>query len=242
MKGALQLVLFDLGNTLLHDDPHAWPLVYRRAEGALWNSLRLAGVSSTPAELYGGPDSLLNYYYDLREPALEEPGIARILEGLLAQHEELVSQANQRAALDVMYSQTQSNWFVEDDAAPTLEALRAEGLRLGAVSNGADDLNAQQLVEKAGLREYLDLVLSSAAFGLRKPHPAIFQAALDHFGASAESAAMVGDSYEADIVGAHALGLKTVWVTRRVRRDPAGMPVRPDFEVKALGDIPALMR
>lgn len=242
MKGTLQVVLFDLGNTLLHDDPASWQHVYRRAEAALWKSLRLAGVRSGPKELYAGHDSLLNYYYNLREPALEEPGMARVLADLLNQHQVRVSEATLRAALDEMYSETQRNWYVEDDAGPTFATLRGEGLRLGAVSNGADDVNARQLLEKAGLGEYLDLVLSSAAFGWRKPHPGIFQAALRHFGVAAESAAMVGDSYEADIVGAHALGLRTFWITRRVRRAPANMPVPPDFEIKALSEIPALVR
>jgi HAD superfamily hydrolase (TIGR01549 family) len=241
MKGPLQVVLFDLGNTLLHDDPAAWPRVYRRAEAALWNALELAGVRSTPAELYGSHDSLLNYYYDLREPALEEPGMARVLEGLLTEHHIVVSQLSLRSALNAMYSQTQGNWFLEADAAPTLAVLRAKGLRLGTVSNGADDLNAHQLLEKAGLRDYFDLVLSSAAFGWRKPHRGIFQAALDHFGASAERVAMVGDSYEADVLGANALGLKTVWITRRVRQRPTRMPVRPDFVVEALSEVPALI-
>ena len=113
MKKAPQVVLFDLGNTLLHDDPAAWPEVYRRAEAALWNALRVAGVKSTPAELYAGHDSLLNYYYNLREPALEEPGMARVLERQLTAHHLPLSEPNLRAALNAMYSQTQSNWFMK---------------------------------------------------------------------------------------------------------------------------------
>jgi HAD superfamily hydrolase (TIGR01662 family) len=238
MRPRLQVVLFDLGNTLLYDDPAKWPEIYRLAEAALWDSLEQAGVRSTPGALYGPYETLLSYYYNLREPKLEEPGMARVLRGLLARHNILLPDLSLRTALDAMYSRTQANWYPEDDAIPTMEALRAKGLRLGLVSNGADDPNAHQLLEKAGLQGFFELVLSSASFGWRKPHPGIFRAALDHFGAPPEQVAMVGDSYEADILGAHAVGLNTIWLTRRAGNAPASIPIAPDLEVKALSEIP----
>jgi HAD superfamily hydrolase (TIGR01509 family) len=242
MKPALQVALFDLGNTLLYDIPEAWPEVYARAEVALWSALRRAGVRVTPGALYDHNESLLRYYYRLRQSDLEEPGMARVLQALLLRQNIGISEQNLQAALRSMYAVTQTNWFPEEDAASTAEALRGKGLRLGAVSNGADDLNARQLLAKAGLRPYFEYIVTSAAFGWRKPHPGIFRAALDHFGVPAELAVMVGDTYEADILGAHAVGLNTIWITRRVRQVPPAIPIEPDFTVVSLNDVAALIR
>jgi putative hydrolase of the HAD superfamily len=241
MKHPPQVVLFDLGNTLLYDDPDAWPEVYRRAEQALWNALHEAGVRTSPDALYAKSGSLLKYYYGLRQSDLQEPGMAPTLEALLRRQGIHISHESLQAALSSMYTVTQSNWHSEEDAVPTLAALRDRGIPLGALSNGADDRNARQLLEKAGLTPFFDLVLSSAAFGWRKPHEGIFRAALARFESPAERVVMVGDSYEADILGAHRAGLATIWITRRIRHVPAIMPVKPDFTVHTLSEIPALI-
>jgi putative hydrolase of the HAD superfamily len=63
----------------------------------------------------------------------------------------------------------------------------------------------------------VDVALGSGAHGKTKPHPAIFEAALDQLGVTAEEAAMVGDSPEDDIEGALALGMRAFLVDREGR-------------------------
>jgi putative hydrolase of the HAD superfamily len=237
---SVRVAFFDLGNTLLFDkDP--WEALYRRADEALWRSLRASGVSASAAQIYGEHETLFDYYYALRQNDLDEPGIAPVLRGLLSRRNIVVPEAGLRAALRSMYAVTQANWYIEDDAVPTLETLKERGLRLGAISNGADDENTQTLINRTGIRPYFEFIISSAAFGKRKPHPGIFRVALDHLQAPPEQTVMVGDTYEADIVGAHDMGMHSIWVTRRVRKSPARMEVRPDAVVARLGEIPALL-
>jgi HAD superfamily hydrolase (TIGR01509 family) len=146
-----------------------------------------------------------------------------------------------RAAMRAMYAVTQSNWHPEEDAIPTLRTLREGGFHTGLVSNAADDENTQVLIDKGGFRPYLEYVLSSAAFGRRKPHPGIFRAALDHFQVAAARAVMIGDSYEADVSGGHGAGLNTIWITRRARELPPTEPVAADAIVSTLREIPELV-
>ena len=61
-----------------------------------------------------------------------------------------------------------------------------------------------------GLADAIDAVASSHSVGWRKPHPAIFQRALDLTGARAEETVMVGDRLDADVAGAQALGMRAV--------------------------------
>jgi len=131
---------------------------------------------------------------------------------------------------------------VEEDAIPTLATLKSQGFRIGAVTNGADNDNSQALIDKGGVRPYLEYIVSSAVYGKRKPHPSIFRAALQYFGLPATKAVMIGDDYEADIVGAGGAGLRSIWITRRVSNPgPIRPEARPVAVVSTLSEIPALL-
>ena len=240
MISGADVILFDLGNTLFYDDPRAWPKVYRRAEAALWRVLRESGVRVAPAIVYGAPETLLSHYYALRGSGVQEPGTHRILSALLAPHAPNVSDATITHALRAMYAVTQRNWKVERDAASTLKTLHRRGFRIGAVSNGSDHWNALELLDRARLHRYFELVLTSAAHGRRKPDQSIFQAALDHFHVEASRAVMIGDSYEADILGAGNLGIRTIWITRRVTLTNVRVTTEPDATLPSLSGVPAL--
>jgi putative hydrolase of the HAD superfamily len=97
-----------------------------------------------------------------------------------------------------------------DDVAPTLESLRARGLKVGLLSNTARDLDA--FVEHHGL--VVDAVLTSRTHGKTKPHETIFRRMLELLDVTADEAAMVGDTVEDDIEGARAVGMQAVLVDR----------------------------
>lgn len=238
---SVKVVLFDVGNTLLFDDPAAWPRVYRRAEAALWRELHRAGATIRPEILYGKPDTLLGHYYALRGTGIVEPGMLHVLAGLLEKQGLALPDASVARALRAMYAVTQTNWKIEQDAPATLRELERRGFRLGVISNVSDDENARELLGKAGLHKFFETVLTSAAHGRRKPDPGIFQEALNHFEVEPRHAVMIGDSYDADILGASAVGLRTIWITRRSPQ--AGTPTRvvPDAEVSSLAEVPALL-
>jgi HAD superfamily hydrolase (TIGR01662 family) len=241
MKHDIKVIFFDLGNTLIFDNPASWADVYLRAEQSLWSSLHKFGVNSSTHALFGEYNTLLDYYYNLRWGKLEEPGIGMVLKELLYKHKIHLSDENLNSALRSMYAVTQTNWYLEDDAIATLQALLESNYRLGIISNGSDDLNTYELLEKVNLRSYFEFILSSAAFGKRKPHPAIFRAGLDHFKIPPDQTVMVGDTYEADILGARQLGMNTIWITRRHHSSPADQLILGDEVASRLSEIPALL-
>ena len=106
-----------------------------------------------------------------------------------------------------------------EDALPALAALREHGVKIGLISNGSRDLD--EFVSHHGLDA--DCAIGSRAFGRTKPHPEIFRHALALLGVEPEEAAMIGDSYEDDIEGARALGMKAFLLDRDGRR-----PDEPD--------------
>jgi HAD superfamily hydrolase (TIGR01549 family) len=102
------------------------------------------------------------------------------------------------------------NFELFEDALPVLEELREAKLKIGLVSNGIRDLT--QFV--AHHRLDVDAIVDSRSHGRVKPHPTIFQAALELLGAAPAEAVMVGDSLEEDVEGARALGMRAILIDR----------------------------
>jgi putative hydrolase of the HAD superfamily len=118
------------------------------------------------------------------------------------------------------------------DAGPALRELRALGARLVVASNW--DYTLPAVLERVGLRELVDGVVTSAEVGAAKPDRRFFEAALRAAGCRADDAVYVGDSPTNDYAGARAAGLRAVLV----RRDAAA----GDGEsVARLTELPALL-
>ena len=85
------------------------------------------------------------------------------------------------------------------------------GLKLGLVSNAFDPgWLLHRDLEQMGLAERLDFSVFSSEVGMRKPHPAIFERALEALEVEPENALFVGDRLFEDVRGAAELGMTTV--------------------------------
>jgi HAD superfamily hydrolase (TIGR01662 family) len=227
-------LLFDLGGTLMHARGD-WNLVHRHADDALVRRLAEHGIA-LESRIFR---ERLHDYYARRDKDHQETTyhfVLRELLGVLGYRE--IPEAVLRSALDALYAVTQRNWELEEDALPVLASLRARGHRLGILSNAGDDQDVQQIVAGFGIRDFFDFVLTSAKCFYRKPHPRAFELALAHWNANPREAAMVGDSLEADIQGAHQLRMHTIWITRRAEFTEGQLrSVRPEFSIRALGEL-----
>jgi putative hydrolase of the HAD superfamily len=104
---------------------------------------------------------------------------------------------------------------VYEDTVPALERLKAAGLRVGIVSNHVWRL--PEVIDGLGLGPYVDHVLTSARVGYRKPHPAIYRAALEAVAVPAAAALFVGDSISHDVDGPRAAGMRAQLIDRTAR-------------------------
>jgi HAD superfamily hydrolase (TIGR01662 family) len=123
-----------------------------------------------------------------------------------------------------------------DDVKPALERLHAQGLRLGLISNTHRCLDTFQ--NHFEIEAFIAGAISSSEHGYMKPHPSIFEAALDEVGVAASEAVMVGDSLTHDVGGARQLGMEAVLLDR------SGETRSPDHEVTvitSLSELPALV-
>jgi putative hydrolase of the HAD superfamily len=115
-----------------------------------------------------------------------------------------------------------ANWHVFPDVEPTLEALRARGLVIGAVSNWVWQL--PELLHALELVSHFDFIAASARVGFEKPHPEIFRWALEQARVEPGEAIHVGDHLDADVSGARGVGIEAVLIDRRDRFVPADLP------------------
>ncbi len=81
---------------------------------------------------------------------------------------------------------------------------------LHIITNGFEEVQFLKL-NNSGIKKYFSTITTSEEVGLKKPHPSVFQTALTKASALPQKSIMVGDSFEADILGAENAGMHTLF-------------------------------
>ncbi|HXG75070.1 MAG TPA: HAD family hydrolase [Gaiellaceae bacterium] len=220
----LRAVLFDVDFTLFRPGPELGPEGYRRLG-------ERHGLSLDPARYEQARAQAIESLQGERELVHDDEVWVAFTERIVLGMGGDAAGARACAVEMVGLWERHENFALYDDALPALEALRGHGLRIGLVSNGQRDL--EEFAAHHGLR--VDALVGSRAHGRVKPHPSIFESALSALGTAAEETAMVGDSYEDDIKGARALGMRAILLDRDGRR-----PEEPD-RIETLLALPAAL-
>jgi putative hydrolase of the HAD superfamily len=99
-----------------------------------------------------------------------------------------------------------------DETRAVLAELRSRGVTLAICSNWDWDL--EEAIEAAGLTGIVDVTVSSAWVGARKPHRRMYDAVLDRIGVAPADALFVGDTWTCDVEGPRAAGLVPLYLRR----------------------------
>jgi 2-haloacid dehalogenase len=119
-----------------------------------------------------------------------------------------------------------------------LDQLKAAGLRTAILSNGTPRM-LEAAVNGAKLGGLVDMILSVEEVGVYKPHPKVYQLAVDRLLVPA-SAIAFQSSNSWDAYAAAAFGMQVVWCNRYGQRRER-LPGTPDREVTSLTELPALV-
>lgn len=114
-----------------------------------------------------------------------------------------------------------SRWFIVfpeysvlfDDTIETLEHLKKK-YRLGVITNGPEASQVGK-IERTGIRDYFELIVTSETVGCDKPDERIFRYAAEQMGLDISECVYVGDVFSNDVYGAMMAGMKAVWLWRR---------------------------
>jgi FMN phosphatase YigB (HAD superfamily) len=247
----IQGVIFDLGHTLMCLDG-TWPKIFDR--GA-------ADLAAYLAEHRGAIDGQA-FARTLIDRRAEMFAQAR------ATRREVTAETSMRwtfarfglpdpdpslllGAIDAFFAYEESRWVAFPEALATLSGLAGRGLRLGMFSNATHDPFIQRIVDHLGFRPFLQPAMSSAGTGIRKPDPLAFSPILEAWSLSPGSVAVVGDTLEADVLGAKQAGMRSVWIQSRANARQEGasrvgteqLDISPDAIIADLSELPdCLMR
>ncbi len=256
----IQAVLFDLGDTLWHF-PQMPPREVIRGETVhrISDLLRSWGVEPEGELFFLGRDIRVAieqatdaaYWGDLASP--DYAGLAKRVaagKGLSITDDQAVKLWHTWNLGGVFLGRQLHPGVIE-----TLQWLKKRDCRIGSVTNRGlgGDIFREEL-QHYGVLDLFDVLSISCEVGYLKPHPRIFEHALDTLGVDPANTVMVGDSLRADVAGAHALGMTAVWKRNHMpaRGDPerdltspedseAHQPLMtPDFTIDHLPELISL--
>jgi HAD superfamily hydrolase (TIGR01549 family) len=220
----LRAVLFDVDFTLFRPGPELGPEGYRRLG-------ERHGLALDPGRYAQARTSAIEKLQSERELVHDEEIWIAFTEQIVLGMGGDAERSRGCAADMVAEWERHENFSLYDDALPALAELRRHGLSIGLVTNGQRDLD--EFVAHHGLD--VDVAVGSKAHGRTKPHPSIFVAALRALDAAPAETAMVGDSYEDDIEGARALGIRAILLDRE------GLHVDAEDRIDTLLALPAAL-
>jgi|YNPNPStandDraft_1061719.scaffolds.fasta_scaffold38847_3 putative hydrolase of the HAD superfamily len=243
---AIQVVLFDLGGTLLHyEQPPEYSFDRLNALGlrAMFEVAARAGVKVRDPELAIRAVARMAAAMEARARRARYANSAEtiIRDGLEAVGIRLppeVWEAGMAAYYNTISSVVKP---VDGNPRQVLACLAAQGRAMGLVSNTfwSPALHDADL-ERFGLLEYLPVRIYSCVAGIVKPHPNIYRQALDALDVAPPEAVFVGDKLDVDVAGPQKVGMRAVLVASpyRAEEDPE---IVPDARIQSLAELPALL-
>ena len=196
----LEAIIFDYGGTLDGDAQH-WFDHFVRLYSDAFSEIPPAAIK----EAFYAADAAL-----YREAEIGTYGLERMVRRHVAFQLSHLGREDPRLAArlaDAFIADTRSAW---DRNRPLLARL-VRRFRLGVVSNSYG--NMPTLLAEADLAPFA-VILDSATVGIAKPDPALYHLAVSRLELPPSSILHVGDSWERDVVPAHAVGMRTAWLAR----------------------------
>jgi putative hydrolase of the HAD superfamily len=228
-------ILFDLDDTILDDASgrdEAWRTVCRDA------ATRLDGI--TADSLYEAIDREAGWYWS----DAERHRMGRL--DLRAATARIVGQALSGLGRDApgMAKEIANDYRDLREqmirpfpgAVATLESLRAGGVRLALLTNGAGRAQRAK-IERFDLARHFEAIFIEGEFGVGKPDERVYRTAMGALGSTPEETWSVGDNLEWDVSAPQRLGVHAVWVDGGGNGLPAGSTTRPDRIVRSVTEL-----
>jgi HAD superfamily hydrolase (TIGR01662 family) len=230
----IRAVLVDLGDTLVHLN-RPWDEVFQHNLESLYAFFKESGTNLDFQEFARifirefERASATSQLYKVEVPMQDI--VSKVLRKIRLRD---VSGTVVQDAIEEFYRPEVDAWQLFPDAVETLTALREMGLKMGLISNSKSDWAVRAILEKYDLSKLFEVIVTSAELRMRKPRLNIFTRALVALHAKPCETVFVGDSLQADIIGARTAGLRSI----HVRRKPVDHPhfVVPDVAVTSLAE------
>lgn len=242
----LRGIIFDLGWTLVDFDGDVETMQARRSAD-LAAFLAAQGFKVDGDALYASyQEEMVALWHAGGTLSYEYPASLAMLRALRRYLNRSQAAALTADTLAASFASVVPRWELYPDTLDTLASLHDADYRLGAISNTNYGKHVHQVVDRCGLRRWLSPILMSDEVGLRKPHPRIFWMVLDEWNLPPEQVLMVGDTLNADVLGAQNVGMRAVWIDRGLtnpwsQNEASRTYIIPDATVEQLAELPGLL-
>jgi putative hydrolase of the HAD superfamily len=126
--------------------------------------------------------------------------------------------------------------FVFPGAHDAIDALKARGVKLALVTNGAADAQRAK-VERFALTHRFDHIQIEGEHGFGKPEERAYRHAMDALGVTAQQTWMIGDNLEWEVEVPQRLGIYAIWIDVYGDGLPEGSTVKPDRIIRSLTEL-----
>jgi len=130
-----------------------------------------------------------------------------------------------------------ASWIADVEAAPVLQRLNSDGLKLGVISNF--DYRLYRILDGLDLTRHFDSITTSSEAGFAKPRREVYDTALARAGVTAHDAMHIGDSEHLDFAPAATLGMGAVLIDRDARNAAPSIAGRT-ARISSLASVPEL--
>jgi putative hydrolase of the HAD superfamily len=231
----LQALLLDLDDTILDDGGSlqaSWDLATERLLAAhpdLPRERLVAELDRTKDWFWSDPERNRAGRLDLVRARSEI-----LLRTLRAFDREDAALA--RAAAEALTAYREQRLRLLPGALEALARLRALAPAMALVTNGARHPQRAKIV-RFELEGFFDHIQVEGEFGVGKPEPEAYENVLRTLGVAAEASCMVGDNFEADVLGAQRVGIHAVWIDKRGVGRPPGAGLREHWTIRRLQEL-----
>lgn len=170
-------------------------------EGGIFEALYRARLPKFLEANRAGASAVDAFYVDLASDWLQRIG-----------SDPATASELQRQVDELAFGSSSPMFSLYPDSLPCLEACRAQGLKIGVISNW--DVSLHRVLAMFGITPLIDVAIASLEFGHEKPDPRIFDHTLEQLGAAANEAMHIGDDPADDVDGPISAGMSALFLDR----------------------------
>jgi putative hydrolase of the HAD superfamily len=132
---------------------------------------------------------------------------------------------------------------LEPESFSILLYLKSKGYKVGLITNGMELKQWEKLV-RLGIYPFFDDVVTSESVGVEKPDAEIFNIAMERLGVTAGTSLMVGNNFDADILGACNAGMQSMLINSKLTDEQKNILEQMDcqHDVREINNLIALMK
>ncbi|WP_109299504.1 YjjG family noncanonical pyrimidine nucleotidase [Aquimarina sp. AU474] len=202
MNNVIKHIFFDLDHTLWDFDKNS-----SLAFEMVFNKFQINREIDSFLEVYQPIN--MKYWKLYREEKVSKKELrrGRLIDAFTALDTQFSLEIIDQMSEDYISFLPLNNYLIEG-AKDLLEYLKPK-YEMHIITNGFREVQQNKL-SNSEIKEYFKTITNSEEVGVKKPNPIIFEHAMKVSGAETGNSIMIGDNYEADILGAEALGLRTI--------------------------------